>query len=48
VIYRLHAVVAEGQFERARGNANHPYATIETDHATLTALVYDGPLAVEA
>ena len=40
------AEVADGRFEIARGGAEQPDAIIETDAATLAALVYDGrPLA---
>jgi DNA-binding HxlR family transcriptional regulator len=42
------AVVADGQFEVARGDAERPDATIETDGATLAALVYDGRELAEA
>jgi DNA-binding HxlR family transcriptional regulator/putative sterol carrier protein len=38
---RFCAVVAEGRFEIARGSADRPDATIETDAGTLAALVYD-------
>jgi DNA-binding HxlR family transcriptional regulator len=39
-------VVADGRFEVARGSAKEPDAIIETDPATLAALVYEGrPLA---
>ncbi|MDB5059911.1 MAG: transcriptional regulator, HxlR family [Chloroflexi bacterium] len=37
---RFHAVVANGQIELARGGANHPDATIETDIATFRGLVF--------
>ena len=51
--YELHlgedaflVVVADGRFEIVRGEAERPDATIETDPATLAALVYEGrPLA---
>ena len=51
--YELHlgedvfrAEVADGRFEIVRGEAQRPDATIETDPATLAALVYEGrPLA---
>ena len=51
--YELHlgedvfrAEVADGRFEIVRGEAERPDATIETDPATLAALVYEGhPLA---
>jgi len=39
---RFYAVVAEGRFEVVRGSAEEPDATIETDPATLAALVYEG------
>jgi DNA-binding HxlR family transcriptional regulator len=39
---RFYAVVADGQFEVARGSAERPDAIIETDPATLAALVYEG------
>jgi DNA-binding HxlR family transcriptional regulator/putative sterol carrier protein len=43
---RFRAEVAEGRFEIVRGVAEQPDATIETDPATLAALVYEGrPLA---
>ena len=43
---RFRAEVANGRFEIARGDAEQPDAIIETDAATLAALVYDGrPLA---
>jgi DNA-binding HxlR family transcriptional regulator len=43
---RFRAEVADGRFEIVRGGAERPEATIETDAATLAALVYDGrPLA---
>ena len=43
---RFHAEVADGRFEVARGSAKRPDATIETDPATLAALVSEGrPLA---
>ncbi len=43
---RFRAEVAEGRFEVARGSADRPDATIETDPATLAGLVYGGrPLA---
>src|SRR5215210_7413148 len=43
---RFRAEVADGRFEISRGNAERPDASIETDPATLAALVYEGrPLA---
>ena len=36
------AVVDDGRFQIARGSAEKPDATIETDAATLAALVYEG------
>ena len=43
---RFRAVVADGRFEIARGSADRPDATIETDSNTLAALVFGGrPLA---
>jgi hypothetical protein len=43
---RFRAEVTEGRFEVVRGATDLPDATIETDPATLAALVYDGcPLA---
>ena len=39
---RFHAEVAEGRFEVVRGGAQRPDATIETDPATLRALVFGG------
>ena len=45
---RFHAEVADGRFEIARGNAVRPDATVETDPATLAALVYNGRPLSEA
>ena len=45
---RFRAEVADGQFEIVRGSAERPEATIETDAATLAALVYDGRHLAEA
>jgi DNA-binding HxlR family transcriptional regulator len=45
---RFRAVVADGRFEVARGGAERPDATIETDAGTLAALVYDGRRLEEA
>jgi DNA-binding HxlR family transcriptional regulator len=45
---RFRAVVADGRFEIARGSADRPDATIETDAGTLTALVYGGRQLAEA
>jgi DNA-binding HxlR family transcriptional regulator len=45
---RFHVVVGDGHFEIARGNADRPDATIETDAGTLAALVYDGRRLEEA
>jgi DNA-binding HxlR family transcriptional regulator/putative sterol carrier protein len=43
---RFRAEVTDGRFEILRGNADRPDATIESDSATLAALVYGGhPLA---
>ena len=42
------AVVDDGRFEIVRGTEERPDAVIETDAATLTALVYDGRRLVEA
>ncbi len=43
---RFRAEAVNGRFEVARGGAEQPDAIIETDAATLAALVYDGrPLA---
>jgi DNA-binding HxlR family transcriptional regulator len=42
------AEVADGRFEVARGDAERPDAIIETDPATLAALVYDGRSLAEA
>jgi DNA-binding HxlR family transcriptional regulator/putative sterol carrier protein len=42
------AMVEEGRFEIARGRAHKPDATIETDAATLAALVYKGRELAEA
>jgi ubiquinone biosynthesis protein UbiJ len=41
-------VVTDGRFEIARGGAEQPDATIETDAGTLAALVYDGRQLAEA
>ncbi len=45
---RFRAVVADGRFEIARGSADRPDATIETDPGTLAALVFDGRQLAEA
>jgi DNA-binding HxlR family transcriptional regulator/putative sterol carrier protein len=45
---RFRAVVDDGRFEIARGSADRPDATIETDAGTLTALVYGGRPLPEA
>ena len=45
---RFHAVVDDGRFEIARGGADRPDATIETDFGTLAALVYEGRQLDEA
>lgn len=45
---RFRAEVAGDQFEIVRGDADRPDATIETDPATLAALVYDGRRLGEA
>jgi DNA-binding HxlR family transcriptional regulator len=45
---RFRAVVADGRFEVARGGAERPDATIETDAGVLAALVYDGRRLEEA
>ena len=45
---RFHAVVDDGWFEIARGGADRPDATIETDSGTLAALVYEGRQLDEA
>jgi DNA-binding HxlR family transcriptional regulator len=43
---RFHARVADGRFEVARGSAEHPDVTVETDPGTLSALLWHGhPLA---
>jgi DNA-binding HxlR family transcriptional regulator len=39
---RFRAEVADGRFEIVRGSTERPEATIETNAATLAALVYDG------
>jgi ubiquinone biosynthesis protein UbiJ len=41
-------VVDEGRFEIARGSTEKADATIETDAATLAALVYEGRELAEA
>ena len=45
---RFRAVVANGHFEISRGNAERPDAIIETDPATLAALVYADRQLAEA
>jgi DNA-binding HxlR family transcriptional regulator/putative sterol carrier protein len=45
---RFRAEVADGRFEVERGSAEQPDATIETDPATLAALVYEGRQLAEA
>ena len=45
---RFHAVVDDGRLEIARGGADRPDATIETDSGTLAALVYEGRQLDEA
>ena len=45
---RFCAEVDDGRFEVARGEAERPDATIETDAGTLAALVYEGRLLEEA
>ncbi|MDQ3922582.1 MAG: winged helix-turn-helix transcriptional regulator [Actinomycetota bacterium] len=45
---RFRAEVADSRFEIVRGSAERPEATIETDAATLAALVYDGRHLPEA
>jgi DNA-binding HxlR family transcriptional regulator/putative sterol carrier protein len=45
---RFRAVVDDGRFEIARGNADRPDAAIRTDPATLAALVYEGRSLAEA
>jgi DNA-binding HxlR family transcriptional regulator len=45
---RFRAEVADGRFEIVRGSTERPEATIETDAATLAALVYDGRHLAEA
>jgi DNA-binding HxlR family transcriptional regulator len=45
---RFRAEVTDGRFEIIRGGAERPEATIETDAATLAALVYDGRHLAEA
>lgn len=45
---RFRAVVVDGRFKIARGGAEQPDATIETDAGTLAALVYDGRQLAEA
>jgi DNA-binding HxlR family transcriptional regulator len=44
----FHAVVGDGQFKVVRGGAGAPDATIETDPATLAALVFEGRQLAEA
>ncbi len=45
---RFRAVVADSWFEIARGSADQPDATIETDPGTLAALVFNGRQLAEA
>ena len=45
---RFHAEVADGRFEILRVGAEQPDAIIETDAATLVALVYEGHDLAEA
>ena len=45
---RFRAEVSDGGFEISRGSADHPDATVETDHGTLAVLVYDGRDLAEA
>jgi len=45
---RFRAVVADGRFEVARGGVDGPDAVIETDPATLAALVFEGRELAEA
>ena len=45
---RFRAEVADGRFEVERGGAGRPDAIIETDPATLAALVYEGRGLAEA
>jgi DNA-binding HxlR family transcriptional regulator/putative sterol carrier protein len=45
---RFRAEVTDGYFEITRGNADRPDAIVETDPATLAALVYDSRQLAEA
>jgi DNA-binding HxlR family transcriptional regulator len=45
---RFRAVVADGRFEVARGDIERPDAIIESDPATMAALVYEGRSLEEA
>ncbi len=45
---RFRALVADGRFEVERGSADRPDAIIESDAATLAALVYEGRQLDEA
>jgi DNA-binding HxlR family transcriptional regulator len=45
---RFRALVADGRFEVERGSADRPHAIIESDAATLAALVYEGRQLDEA
>jgi DNA-binding HxlR family transcriptional regulator len=45
---RFRAVVGGGRLELARGGADHPHATIETDAATLRGLVVGGRQLADA
>jgi DNA-binding HxlR family transcriptional regulator len=44
----FHAQVADGQFAVARGQPQHPDATIETDPATLAALLWNNRALTDA
>ena len=45
---RFRAEVSDGRFEISRGNVERPDASIETDQATLAALVFEGRKLDEA
>jgi DNA-binding HxlR family transcriptional regulator len=46
--HRFHARVVDGRLEIARGSADQPSATIETDPGTLSALLWHGRRLTEA
>jgi DNA-binding HxlR family transcriptional regulator len=46
--HRFHARVADGRLDLARGSADEPDATIETDPGTLSAVLWQGRRLAEA